>query len=60
MNKKAEATDSFIDFIMRKREIKLKKMEKIILVVLIAIGIPFTHHVLERRHDLTRRIEKSS
>lgn len=60
MNKKAEATDSFLDFVMKKREIKLKKMEKLILIVLIAIAIPFTHHILERRHDLTYRIEKSS
>jgi cell division protein FtsL len=49
MNKKGEASDSLLDFIMKKREIKLKKMEKIILVVLIAVAIPFLHHVLERR-----------
>jgi len=41
MNEKASATDAVVDFIMKKREIKLKKQEKIILAVLIVLGIPF-------------------
>lgn len=60
MNEKASATDAVVDFIMKKREIKLKKQEKIILAVLIVLGIPFVQHILERRAEINKRIDKGS
>lgn len=41
MNKKAAATDAVVDYVMKKREIKLKKQEKIVLGVLLILAIPF-------------------
>lgn len=60
MNKKAEATDSYIDYIMKLKEKKLKRNEKILLIVFAILAFPFMHHVIERRTQIFKQIDKGS
>ncbi|KAL4464808.1 hypothetical protein ABPG74_011369 [Tetrahymena malaccensis] len=60
MNQKAAATDAAVDYVMQKKEKKVKKREKIALVALILISIPIVQQALERRHEIYKRIDKGS
>ncbi|KAL4508023.1 hypothetical protein ABPG72_021396 [Tetrahymena utriculariae] len=60
MNQKAAATDAAVDYVMKKKEKKVKKLEKIALAAIILISIPIVQQALERRHEIYKRIDKGS
>ncbi|EAR95409.1 DnaJ domain protein (macronuclear) [Tetrahymena thermophila SB210] len=60
MNQKAAATDAAVDYVMKKKEKKARKLEKIALAAIILISIPIVQQALERRHEIYKRIDKGS
>lgn len=60
MNERAAATDAAVDYTMKKKEKKARKLEKYVLIGLIIIGIPFVQHALERRQEIFKKIDKGS